>query len=205
MALGPVKPHVKVAAEALAARFGIRTMYGWRPVDPFPDHPSGLAVDFMVSNLPNGRSVGDSLAAYAVQNYAALSVDYIIWYRQSWNSRRKTWVAYHSTPNPHTDHVHITFLKTPGVGAMPDNTGNAGTTTNVGYPGQDQIEALISVFRSASKVFAWANDSRNWLRVGIGALGVAFIVFGLLNFETVGTVARGALKVAKVVNKSGGR
>lgn len=83
MALGPVKAHVKVAADALAARFGIRTMYGWRPVDPFPDHPGGYAVDFMVSNLPNGRAVGDALVAYAIENSTALSIDYMIWYRAS--------------------------------------------------------------------------------------------------------------------------
>lgn len=198
MALGPVKPHVKVAAEALAARFGIKTMYGWRPVDPFPDHPSGLAVDFMISNLPNGRAVGDSLAAYAIENSAALSVKYIIWYRRVWNSTRKTWVPYTSSPNPHTDHVHITFLPTPGVGALPDTQGVQ--AIQIGYPGQDKIEAIFAVFKDIGKITRWIGDSKNLMRVGIGALGVLIIVFGLLHFETAGKVAKGALKVAKAVN-----
>lgn len=199
MALGPVKPHVKVAAEALALRFGIRTMYGWRPVDPFPDHPSGLAVDFMISNLPNGRQVGDSLAAYAIQNARALSVKYIIWYRRAWNSTRQTWEPYTSTPNPHTDHVHITFLATPGTGALPDPVG--GTALPVNLPGVDEIQQMFAVFKQANKIFAYLNNPANWARLGIGLMGVALIVFGILNFETVANGAKTALKVAKAVNK----
>jgi hypothetical protein len=193
MALGPVKPWVKTAANSLAARFGIRTMYGWRPVDPFPDHPSGLAVDFMVSNLPNGRAVGDALAAYAVQNAGPLNIRYIIWYRQSWNDSRKTWVKYTSTTNPHTDHVHITFNAAAGSGG----TESGGVTANpVSLPGVDEIKQLVEVFKSAAKVFAWVNDPHNWTRVGIGGLGGALIVFGLLRFDKVRSVATGAAKAA---------
>jgi hypothetical protein len=108
--LGPVKPWVQNAGDLLGPQFGIKTEYGWRKTDPFPDHPTGHAIDFMTPT----KAAGDALATYAVSNYQALGIKYVIWYRQYW-SPTTGWVPYTATTNPHTDHVHITFLDQPGT------------------------------------------------------------------------------------------
>lgn len=109
--LGAVKPHVEQAAYAIGPRFGIRTVYGWAPGQY--DHPKGLALDFMVSDLPGDaakhKTIGDALAAFVLANAAALRVSYVIWYRRSWNPKRGTWAPY-SGDSEHTDHVHVSFL-----------------------------------------------------------------------------------------------
>lgn len=104
--LGAVKPHVEAAANEIGPRFGVRTIHGWA-VGQF-DHPRGLALDLMINNLTNGKSVGDAIAAYAITNAARLKIKYIIWYRRSWNPQRRTWVSYYGV-SPHTDHVHLSF------------------------------------------------------------------------------------------------
>jgi hypothetical protein len=124
--LGPVKSWVAQAAYFLGPRHGIKNIGGWRRSDPFPDHPSGHALDFMVPDT----ATGDSLAADAIVNARPLGIKYIIWNRRSWNPQRGTWVPYTSTSNPHTDHVHITFNDSPGTGvpggAIPVGLGTTG-------------------------------------------------------------------------------
>lgn len=109
--LGPVKPWVEAAAYWLGGRHNIKTIGGWRPSDPFPDHPSGHALDFMITS----KSQGDALAQDAINNAGALGVKYIIWNHNVWNPQQG-WHPYTSTSNPHTDHVHITFNDQPGTG-----------------------------------------------------------------------------------------
>lgn len=189
MALGPVKPWVKTAADALAAKFSIKTMYGWRPVDPFPDHPSGLAVDFMI----NSKANGDQLAAYVVQNASALNVKYLIWYRQEWSVKNPTWRPYTSSTNPHTDHVHVTFNNTAGgsIGSLLP-VGN----TDVGMT--DSLAQFLTALRSANTFFRYINDPGNWRRISIGAVGVMFILFGFIKFDKVAGLAANAIqKVGK--------
>jgi hypothetical protein len=198
MALGPVKPHVKAAADAIAAQFGVKTMYGWRPVDPFPDHPSGLAVDFMVSNLPNGKAIGDGIANYVIQNGKALGVKYLIWYRRSYNISRGTWEPYNSSPNPHTDHVHVTWNASAGTGDV--------VTTPVANPIDEvksQVSQMYGVFKTLSGMLEKAQDPKWRLRIELGMIGVALIGFGLLKFDKVAAVAGTVTgKVAKVVKNA---
>lgn len=118
--LGPVKSWVESAAYYLGPKYGITSIGGWRATDPFPDHPSGHALDFMVSD----RTRGDALAADAIANARQLGVKYIIWQRQVWTADRG-WHPYTSTGNPHTDHVHVTFNDQPGSGVP---TGPAGAS-----------------------------------------------------------------------------
>jgi hypothetical protein len=108
--LGPVKSWVENAGNLLGDMFGISTEYGWRASDPFPDHPSGHAIDFMTPNM----TTGDALSNYAVANYQALGIKYVIWNRQVWTPAQG-WHPYTATTNPHTDHVHITFNDAPGA------------------------------------------------------------------------------------------
>lgn len=113
--VGPVKPWVQAAADEIGSRFQLTDIGGWRAQDPFPDHPAGLALDFMLSSrgpstLGTATAVGDQLAQYVIDNAARLKVEYMIWNRRSWNPTRGTWVPYSDTSNPHTDHVHVKFL-----------------------------------------------------------------------------------------------
>ncbi len=107
--LGPVKSHVARVADLVGSYFNLKTIGGWRASDPFPDHPAGLALDFMIDDIPNGKAVGDQIAAIVIQYASAWRVDYMIWNRRTWNPRRGTWETYTGS-NPHTDHVHVTFL-----------------------------------------------------------------------------------------------
>jgi len=141
--LGPVKSWVESAAYYLGPKYGITTIGGWRATDPFPDHPSGHALDFMTSN----RGTGDALAADAIANADALNVKYIIWQRRVWNPQG--WHPYTSTSNPHTDHVHITFGDKPGTG-VPAGSAPAGAA--FGFPNiptpADVTDALNNIGNS---------------------------------------------------------
>ena len=108
--LGPVQPWVEAAAYFIGPRHNIKTIGGWRPSDPFPDHPSGHALDFMITS----QAQGDQVAADVIANAQALGVSYLIWNHRTW-SPQQGWQPYTSTDNPHTDHVHVTFWN-PGTG-----------------------------------------------------------------------------------------
>jgi hypothetical protein len=108
--LGGVKPHVRAAARFLGCRFGEPTMYGVAGRAGTSDHPTGLAVDFMVD-----RATGDRLAACALQNRGALGISYVIW-RQRINFGTG-WQPMEDrggiTAN-HFDHVHVSFDRSAG-------------------------------------------------------------------------------------------
>lgn len=112
--LGPVKAHVALAADTLGPKYGIKTIGGVRG-DPLPDHPSGLALDFMVDNIPEGFGVGQSLSADLVANWQKYRVKYVIWNKQViYPADSRGWHHYSGamgTPSTdHTNHVHVTFL-----------------------------------------------------------------------------------------------
>ena len=182
--LGPVKPHVKAAAEAIGPRFGITTIYGWRASDPYPDHPSGLALDFMTSSA----ATGTALAQFVIDNAAALGVDYIIWNRRSWNSKRKTWVTYTGS-NPHTDHVHVTFFATPGTGIQ--NLGLGGSGTDITQLGLNPFSETLD---KLEKFFAFFTDKSTWIRASMFIGGVLFIAIGLVGLSGVTKAAKKVLK-----------
>lgn len=113
-----VKAHVVAAGNELQRLFGLNTIGGWRASDPYPDHPSGLALDLMTNDIGGSKlrnPKGDVIANYLIANSARLGVKYIIWNGRSWNSTRQTWAPY-SGSNPHIDHVHVTFLEGGGSG-----------------------------------------------------------------------------------------
>lgn len=134
--LGPVRPQTALVANTVGPMFGITLAYGWREVDPYPDHPSGLAIDFMTSNLPDGTTAGDELAAYLQQHSAELGVDYLIWRQRIWSPARATegWRLMEDRGSPtqnHMDHVHLTLT---GLGSS-TLTGVCGSATSTGVVG----------------------------------------------------------------------
>lgn len=109
--LGPVQPQTQALADGLGHKFGVRDIGGWRAQDPYPDHPSGLAIDLMVYR---DRAKGQAIADYARANAEVLGVQYVMWYGHIWNLSRadEGWrvVADRGSPTAnHEDHVHITL------------------------------------------------------------------------------------------------
>jgi murein DD-endopeptidase MepM/ murein hydrolase activator NlpD len=131
--LGPVQPQLAALVAALAPRFGITAVGGWRASANDPNgHPAGLAADFMVPLTAGGRAQGDALAAYAISNAAALKVDYIIWKQQIWAGNRAAegWRPMADRDSPtanHFDHVHINVLPH-GASTTVAGTANAPTS-----------------------------------------------------------------------------
>lgn len=109
--LGPVKAHVKKAAEHFGPRFGIKDIGGWRAVGSVKnsDHPKGLALDFMVSaKSPESKARGDALAAALLNERGQWKVKYVIWNKKI--NQGNGWESY-SGPSDHTDHVHASFYE----------------------------------------------------------------------------------------------
>ena len=112
--LGRVKSHVRTAAEELGCRYGEPLMHGVAGRAGTSDHPTGLAVDFMVD-----RATGDALADCALRNKQALGIKYVIWEQRinmgsGWRAMEDRGGA---TAN-HFDHVHVSFGSGGGGGAL---------------------------------------------------------------------------------------
>jgi uncharacterized protein YgiM (DUF1202 family) len=110
-----LKPNaIKVHRAAMLAFPQITTYYGVRP-DPYPDHPSGHALDLMMPGYPSAsaRALGFRVAAWARTNARALGINYVIWDQHIWNIQRDAegwrYMADRGSPTAnHKNHVHIT-------------------------------------------------------------------------------------------------
>jgi hypothetical protein len=122
-ALGPVQPRTALVADIIGRRFGIRTMYGWRPpssekYDP-NGHPAGMAVDFMIDDLPHGTAVGHKLAAYLQRNQTWISIAYVIYRQHIWIAGQPfdDWRKMEDRGSPtqnHMNHVHLSLVAVGG-------------------------------------------------------------------------------------------
>ena len=91
---------------------------GYRPSDPYPDHPSGLALDIMVGN---SNPVGDEINEWLHRNMVPLALNYTIWkqfYKPAGGGGNLMGDRGDPTQN-HMDHVHALF----------NNNGVPGITT----------------------------------------------------------------------------
>ncbi|QAY16413.1 tape measure protein [Gordonia phage Msay19] len=91
---------------------------GYRPSDPYPDHPSGLALDVMVGV---GNPVGDEVNDWLHRNMVPLALNYTIWkqfYKPAGGGGNLMGDRGDPTQN-HMDHVHALF----------NNNGVPGITT----------------------------------------------------------------------------
>lgn len=181
--LGPVKSWVYNAAYIIGPMFGIKTIYGWRKTDPFPDHPSGHALDFMTPN----KATGDALAAYVIQNHVALGVKYLIWYRQYW-SPSTGWEPYTQPgQGPHTDHVHVTFLDTPGSATA------GGTPTGLSDTGSSSISTATAALPVGSdETCAWT--------IGVGSLVSGCVLSKIQVRQTFGVMILGSACILGVIS-----
>lgn len=83
--------------------------------DPYPDHPSGQAVDLMLPgdySSPENKAKGYEAAEWVLQNAEKLGVDYIIWDNQMLypGGRREPYGSNGSDTDKHLDHLHIHTL-----------------------------------------------------------------------------------------------
>lgn len=131
--LGDVQWQTQIVADLVGPMFGIKTIGGYREsaIDP-GGHPSGLALDFMIDDIPNGSDVGQRLADYLEANAATLGVDYIIWEQHWWSADNPEagWRAMEdrgSISANHYDHVHLNIRA--------DASPNVPTECTPGLPG----------------------------------------------------------------------
>ena len=93
----------------------IRTVGGYRPYDPYPDHPSGRAADIMMPNGGTGSDVklGNEIARYFQKHAKQYGIYYMLWRQQMWKAGDPVgaWTGVSDRGDPtsnHMDHVHIT-------------------------------------------------------------------------------------------------
>ena len=100
---GKETPNTSQWQSYAAQRWGV-TVGGWRAHGSVPgsDHPKGRAIDIMSSG-----SLLQSIANDFVSQAGSRGVSYVIANGQIWTPGRG-WHRY-TGPNPHTDHVHVSF------------------------------------------------------------------------------------------------
>ena len=114
--LSGLRPSAKGIINNVLQNFSqITTIYGVRPHDPYPDHPSGHAIDLMLPNYKSNEALGWKMAKYYQAHASELGVSYIIFHQQIWSVARDSEGWRHmedrggDTAN-HMDHVHITTI-----------------------------------------------------------------------------------------------
>ncbi|RSN03440.1 hypothetical protein DMC63_40625 [Streptomyces sp. WAC 05977] len=109
--LAGTKPHVAQVGNHVKAKFGVKTVGGVAGRANASDHPSGLALDFMVDT-----ATGNAIAEYLMANQKDFGVTYVIW-RQRYNdgSGWDTMEDRGGATANHMDHVHVSFAKSAKV------------------------------------------------------------------------------------------
>jgi hypothetical protein len=127
--LGNVRPHVKAAAEKIAATFGVYNIGGFATAGHIPgsDHYTGHALDVMTFT---DMSKGNLVAEWTKTNWSTLNIKYMIWNRRYWDSPTKS--SPYTGSSPHTDHVHISFNTSGGSGDIQNVAGGSGGESNDG-------------------------------------------------------------------------
>nr|WP_130343987.1 hypothetical protein [Herbihabitans rhizosphaerae] len=103
--LDGVQSHVAQVGNHIATMFGVDDIGGRAARGGASDHPSGLALDFMVDTAK-----GNLIANYILANQKAFGVTYVIW-RQRYNdgSGWSTMEDRGGATANHFDHVHVSF------------------------------------------------------------------------------------------------
>jgi hypothetical protein len=101
---------------AICARFPSVKAYGGVRADSLPEHPSGRALDAMISNTATGWAIANFVRA----NAKRLGVSQVIFDRRIWTVQRggEGWRSFgdrgSATAN-HEDHVHVTVYGSAGA------------------------------------------------------------------------------------------
>jgi TP901 family phage tail tape measure protein len=106
-----LQPNAARLNDVIAAMFpAITDIGGYRASDPYPDHPSGRALDIMIPgyDTPQGKAYGDAINQFLHANAAALGIDSTIW-RQQYQpagGAPSTMEDRGSPTQNHMDHIH---------------------------------------------------------------------------------------------------
>lgn len=122
--LGPVKKHTSAVANTIGNKYKLKTIVGWRDpkvekIEP-EGHPAGNALDFMITNVPNGTETGQQIADYLTDHASELGVKHIIWRQKIWVAKNpgKGWAPMEDRGSPtanHMDHVHLSLEGDPAA------------------------------------------------------------------------------------------
>lgn len=185
-------------ARAVAQKFPeVQTIGGWRPSDPFPDHPSGRAVDVMIPDYASGagKKLGDEIADYLFRNKEAFNIEYLIWRQQYIPAEgQPSQMEDRGTPTEnHFDHVHVTVagggMPTPGqkYGPAPEGGG-----PGVGASTGECVPDGVGDHGRALNDGEIPEELRKWIRLGgqVCREVDSPLLAGLLYHESAGFQAR---------------
>lgn len=184
-------------ARSVALRFPqVETIGGWRASDPYPDHPSGRAVDIMIPNYDtgDGKKLGDDIRDYLFGNREEFNIEYMIW--------RQEYIPSEGQPNimedrgsdtqNHFDHVHVTTvgggMPKPGqdFGDAPDGgssvPGSAGSGADDCLPG---LDASLDADLNDGEI---PEELRRWIKLGgrVCKEVSSPLLAGLIEHESIG-------------------
>src|SRR5690606_12925388 len=101
------------------------------------EHKEGRALDFMTltdNQQAYQAGLGDKIKDYLLANRERLGIWYIIWNRRIY-SRTYGWKNNpYSGSNPHTDHVHVSFMDKPVAYKAPTSTPTTPKETSMAEP-----------------------------------------------------------------------
>ncbi|OBK89452.1 hypothetical protein A5649_13450 [Mycolicibacter heraklionensis] len=110
---GGLNPGPAYLHDVLMQQFPqIGNIGGYRAPDGFNEHSSGNAMDVMIPgwDTPQGRALGNAVAAFALTNGDALGLTHVLWQQRSFRTGDRTGTPMEdrgdATQN-HLDHVHI--------------------------------------------------------------------------------------------------
>lgn len=195
-ALGPVKTHVRAAAEEVGGKFGVRTIYGIGSRSGVSEHPLGLALDFMVYS---DTAKGQAIASYVQANASRLGVTYVMWQQQIWSVERNAegWRAVEdrgSATANHMDHVHVSFSAS-GAGGGPRNAVGPGLGPDILIP--PFWGAAPDAAGSALGAWSFLTSGATWMRVAMFAGGLVLVLIALGALGKAASVAANAARTTK--------
>lgn len=119
--LGRCRPQTRQVAEEFVKRFPILQTWAFNP-ESHGEHGEGRALDLMVFVTDDqeigekGRLLGDRIFDAMWRGRVRLGVEYIIWNRHIISTQaafQPGVLRPYTGDNPHTDHVHTTFVEKP--------------------------------------------------------------------------------------------
>lgn len=172
--LGPVKPHVRAAAETIGRKYGITTVLGWGTRSNASDHPKGLALDFMTTR-------GGPLAEHVKANAGAYGVTYVIWDQRIWSTGRagEGWRAMEDRGSPtanHKDHVHVSFSPTAGSGTPTRGTSTGAGSGSTKAPRPKTVPTQTAAYPAAPVSLIDVDKTVNDLLITGAALGLGVVL-----------------------------
>ncbi len=127
------------------------------------EHPTGRALDFMITGPGLGRSAGDFIADYLWANRTRLNLKWIIWngrIRSTTPGKPSTWTKYYGS-NPHTDHVHAFFGTASYKAPTPPSGGGSAQRAEWWHVNPDKVSSFLWGLKGGKRQNIRARPNRN--------------------------------------------